>query len=87
MVVVQEMHVTKQDQLKLDGFTLANCTLSAHHGIATFIKNQIGFTHTDNSNEKNPTKWVSVKVENTSIMNIYHPPLAVLRTRHLDANY
>jgi len=55
----------------------------AHHGIAIFTKNQLRFTHTGNSNEKNPTEWISVNVENTSIVNMYHPSPAVLDISHL----
>ena len=73
-VFVQETHQTRQDQLKLCGFQLADCILNAHHGIATFVKNNLNFSHVGKSDDHNPTEWISIKLENTTIVNVYYPP-------------
>ena len=71
IVFVQEMYQTRQDQLKLYGFQLTDCILNAHHGIATFAKDNLNFSHVGKSDDHNPTQWISIKIENTTIVNVY----------------
>ena len=78
IVLAQETLQTRQDQLKLYGFQLADCILNAHHGIATFVKNKLNFSHVGKTDDHNPTEWMSIKIQNTTIVNVYHPPPATL---------
>ena len=78
IVLVQETHQLTQDKLKLYGFELADFIPSSHHGIATFVKHNLCFSHVNNSCDDHSTEWISIKVEDIVIMNAYHPPTAVL---------
>ena len=78
VVLIQETHQQTEDQLKLYGFTLADRTFSAHHGIATFVKNSFTFTHVGNSEDEEPSEWHTILIDDTQITNIYHPPPAAL---------
>ena len=71
------MHQTRQNQLKLYQFQLADCILNAQHGIATFVKNW-NFSHVGKSDNYNPTERMSIQIENPTIVNVYHPPSATL---------
>ena len=76
-ILVQETHQTTQEHLKLHGFLLADHIPSKHHGIATFIKNNINFSHIGNSEEEDPTEWIAIKIGHVEITNVYHPPPAI----------
>ena len=78
IVFVQETYQTSQDQLKLYGFQLTDCILNAHHGTATFAKDNLNFSHVGESDDHNPTEWISIKRENITIVNVYHPPPTTL---------
>ena len=78
IIFVQETHQTRQDQLKPNEFQRADCIFNAHHGIATFVKNNLNFSHVGKSGDHSPNNWISIKVENTAIVNVYYPPPATL---------
>ena len=78
VVLVQEIHQNNPQNLKLSGFVRANHIPYAHHRIVTFVRNSISFTNTGCSAENNPTQWTIIKINNTQIINIHHPPAAEL---------
>ena len=83
VMLVQETHQNNPQNLKLSGFVRANHIPHAHHGIVTFVRNSISFTNTGCSVENSPTQWTSIEINNTQIINIYHPPTAELDTLQL----
>ena len=78
VVMVQETHQTNQDRLKLAGFILTDFILSAHHGIATFVKNLLPFKTSNKSLDEEPTQWSSIELQHINIINLYYPPSAIL---------
>ena len=85
VVLVQETHQTDSDKLKLYGYTLADFIPSAHHGIATFIRNSVPFVHVGSSGEDEPTQWSIIEINNIQVVNLYHPPSSALDTSCLPA--
>ena len=85
VVLVQETHQTDSDKLKLYGYTLADFIPSAHHGIATFIRNSVPFLHVGSSGEDEPTQWSIIEINNIQVVNLYHPPSSALDTSCLPA--
>ena len=83
VVLLQEIHQNNPQNLKLSGFVRVNHIPHAHHGIVTFVRNSISFTNTGCSVENSPTQWTSIEINNTQIINIYHPPAAELDTLQL----
>ena len=79
-VLVQVTHENNPQNLKLSGFVRAKHIPHAHHGIVTFVQNSISFTNTGCSTENSPTQWTSIEINNTQIINIYHPLAAELDT-------
>ena len=82
-VLVQETHQTNSDKLKLYGYTLADFVPSAHHGIATFIRNTVPFVHVARSDEDDLTQWIATEIDNIQVVNLYHPPPLILDISHL----
>ena len=73
-VLVQETHQIGPDKLKLHGYTLAAATFSKHHGIATFVRNNIKFEHVCNSANDDITEWTTTQIMDIIVTNVYHPP-------------
>jgi len=78
VVLIQEAHQTMTDQLKLYGFTLAGHIPREHHGIAAFVRSSISFSLVGYSNAGDPTQWITITINGICILNVYHPPPAVL---------
>ena len=77
-VLLQETHCMAEDTLKLPGFHLAGSILSRHHGIATFVRSDLGWTATGQSPPNASVEWLSTRIQATSVVNVYKPPPSTL---------
>ena len=77
-VLLQETHCMAEDTLKLPGFHLAGSILSRHHGIATFVRSDLGWAATGQSPPGASVEWLSTRIQATSVVNVYKPPPSTL---------
>ena len=75
VVLLQETHKENNTILKLPDFTLAGHTNSKHHGLATFVKDDIKWGLTGKSPEDAAVEYLTITIHDTTIVNIYKPPL------------
>ena len=74
VILLQETHKDNNTSLKLPGFTLAGYTKHKHHGLATFVRNNVPWTPVSQSTDDATVEWISTKVAENTIINIYKPP-------------
>ena len=74
VILLQETHRTASDNLKLPGFGLAGSVNSKQHGIATFVRSDIGWSALRQSPPNADTEWIATKVQETTVVNVYKPP-------------
>ena len=76
VVLLQETHKENNTILKLPDFPPADHTNSKHHGLVTFVKNDIKWALTEESPEDAAVEWLTITIHDTTIVNIYkHPPI------------
>ena len=78
VILLQETHKESDSILKISGFTLAGQTKSKHHGLATFIRDDVQWTPIDQCREDAEVEWIATKVQETTVVNIYKPPTSRL---------
>lgn len=74
VIILQETHVENKNILKVPGYTLAGHIASKHHGIATFVRKGMAWSAAGQSPEGAAIEWLSTKVHDITIINIYKPP-------------
>ena len=84
-ILLQETHVSDSSRLKIPGFTLAACTESDIHGIATFIKNTAKWKQIDTSPPDSTIEWSATQTEGVNIINVYKPPSSRLQADSIPA--
>jgi len=83
VVLLQETHCETTERLVLNDFTLAAYTLSNHHGLATFIREDQEWSLEGESQEDCELEWLTVRVQEVNIINVYKPPPIRLATSSL----
>ena len=61
-------------KLKIIGYTLAACTNSNTHGIATYVKNCAKWKPIASSHPDDEIEWTATEIEGTVVINVYKPP-------------
>ena len=74
VILLQETHCNKADQLAIPNFSLAGSVLSRKHGLATFVYDKLCWTLTDQSPDGSAMEWLCVDVDGLKIINVYKPP-------------
>ena len=74
VVLLQETHKENDTILKLPGFTLAGHTKSKHHGLATFIKEDVSWSPAGQCRDEAEIEWIATMVQETTVVNVYKPP-------------
>ncbi|CAG0890276.1 unnamed protein product [Cyprideis torosa] len=65
VVLVQETHQQGPQKLLLSGFNLADYIPDNHHGIATFVRNDIPFSLVTKANPQDATQWSTIQIGDT----------------------
>ena len=74
VILLQETHANNEDKLQIEGYNTIDYVPSKHHGIATYVREGIHVKSTQKSPEGCPIEWISITIDDTSIVNIYKPP-------------
>ena len=74
VVLLQETHKESDTILKLPGFTLAGYTKCKHHGLASFVISYVSWSHVAQSADEAEVDWITTKVQDTTVVNVYKPP-------------
>ena len=74
VLLLQEIHRTTDDNLKLPGFLIAGSISSKHHGMATFVRTGITWSAVKRSPPDSNIEWLVTEVQETTIVNAYKPP-------------
>ena len=74
LILLQETHCRSAQRLVLPDYQLAGFSLSRNHGLATFVHEQLKWTHFDQSPPTSETEWLCVDVDGYKIINVYKPP-------------
>lgn len=85
VIMLQETHCTGPEKLKLPGFDLATFTPSSIHGIATFVKTGMDWTLESTSPPDSSIEWAALRIQGTTLVNVYKPPPCRLSTTSLPA--
>ena len=78
VIPLQETHAENKNILKVPGYTLAGYIANKHHGMATFVRNDMAWSAIGKSPERAEVEWITTKVQGITIVNIYKPPLSRL---------
>ena len=73
-MLLQETHKENDTILKLHGYTLAGQTKSRHHGLATFIKDDVPWSPAGQCTSDTVVEWTTTKVQEMSVVKVYLPP-------------
>ena len=73
-MLLQETHKESDTILKLPGFTLAGYTKSKHHSLASFVISDVSWSHVAQSADEAEVEWITTKVQDTTVVNVYKPP-------------
>ena len=73
VVLLQETHKENDTILKLHGYTLAGQTKSRHHGLATFIRDNVPWSPAGQCTPDAVVEWTATKVQETTVVNVYKP--------------
>ena len=73
-ILLQETHAGNKNILKVPGYTLAGYIANKHHGMATYVCNDMAWSAIGQSPESTGVEWITTKVEDTTIIKIYKPP-------------
>jgi len=74
VVLLQETHKKNDAILKLPGYILAGHTKSKHHGLATFIKDDVPWSPAGQSEDDVEVEWIATKLQESTVVNVYKPP-------------
>lgn len=74
VILLQETHCPTTEKLVLPDYTLAAYITSKQHGLATFIKQDTEWSLEAQSPPDSEIEWLAVKVQDTTIINVYRPP-------------
>ncbi|KAM3594130.1 uncharacterized protein V6R79_002799 [Siganus canaliculatus] len=87
VITLQETHQENKNNLRVPGYILAVHIANKHHGIATFVRKDMAWSAAGQSPESEEIKWITTKVQDTTIVIVYKPPPSRLdmfpRSHHL----
>ncbi|KAJ4934407.1 hypothetical protein JOQ06_007202 [Pogonophryne albipinna] len=83
VLLLQETHCTSDNILKIPGFHLAGSIYSKQHGVATFVRTEISWSASSQSQPGSNIEWLVKKIQETSVVNVYKPPPSELSTTSL----
>ena len=78
-MLLQETHKENDSNLKLHGYTLDGQTKSRHHGLATFIRDNVPWSPASQCAPDAVVEWIATKVHETTVVNVYKPPPSKLQ--------
>ena len=73
MLYCSKRPTRRAKHLETPGFTLAGHTNSKHHGLATFVKDEIKWELTGKSTKDAAVEWITINIHDTIIVNMYKP--------------
>ena len=77
VILLQEKQTTRNDNIKVYGFSLIGAILHAKHGIATLVRNDVTATLVQSRKKDSEMQWLTIMInDDISIPNIYKPPKA-----------
>lgn len=78
VLLLQETHTKSDDEIlkrgRIKGFEILGATHSQFYGTATYIRRNIEHAHLIAATTDNSIHTVIIKVEETTIVNVYKPP-------------
>lgn len=83
IILLQETHWSTSTKLALPNYVLAGFITSRTHGLATFVRQNLSWSHEGQSPSSSDIEWICTNVHGNHIVNVYKPPPSHLSTTSL----